>query len=163
MMQAHGEGMLGIRTALGIEDIVKGYASLDKDEKREKVIVEGSLARTINGQAVYVRDYEALEEIFREAGKSMEETYPKDRIRIEDGRVTVLNISRYGLKRLPDSIGNLKALKELYVCNNQLNALPDSIGNLKDLKELYVHNNPLDKETEGMLEKLKERGVVVTR
>ncbi len=177
---------LGIRKAEGIEEIVKGYAILDSDEKRKEIVVEGNLARTINGQAVYVRDYEALEDIFREAGISREETYPKDRIRIEDGRVTKLNISSYGLKRLPDSIGNMKALegldvndnqltalpdsignmkalKWLDVQNNRLTALPDSIGNLKDLKELYVYNNSLNKETEGMLMKLKARGVAVIR
>lgn len=42
--------------------------------------------------------------------------------------VKTLNLALRGLKSLPDSIGNLVNLKELYINNNQLISLPLSIG-----------------------------------
>jgi Leucine-rich repeat (LRR) protein len=48
-----------------------------------------------------------------------------------------------GLTILPDSIGNLTNLTELYVRKNQLTTLPDSIGNLTNLQVLGVENNQL--------------------
>jgi Leucine-rich repeat (LRR) protein len=82
-------------------------------------------------------------------------------------RITKLNLSHNELKFLPDSIGNLNNLKELYIYNNQLESLPDlivslvnletlnlsdnklkslpnSIRNLNNLKGLYIYNNQLE-------------------
>ena len=45
------------------------------------------------------------------------------------------------LTALPESIGQLIQLQELWVYNNQLIALPDSIGQLTRLQELWVFHN----------------------
>src|SRR5690606_16557512 len=54
-----------------------------------------------------------------------------------------LNLDDNNLNTLPESIGNLKALKEIKLYNNNLNTLPESIGNLKALKKLDISNNNL--------------------
>jgi Leucine-rich repeat (LRR) protein len=62
------------------------------------------------------------------------------------------------LENLPDSIGNLINLKQLYLSNNKLESLPDSIGNLINLKQLYLSNNKLESLSDsiGNLINLKE-------
>ena len=42
------------------------------------------------------------------------------------------------LSILPESIGNLRNLKKLYLYYTNLSVLPESIGNLKKLRELYL-------------------------
>jgi len=42
---------------------------------------------------------------------------------------------------LPDSIGKLKTLIELYLHENELESLPDSIGQLTALTDLSIYNN----------------------
>ena len=61
------------------------------------------------------------------------------------------------LKLLPDSIGNLRKLKELYLFNNELTNLPVSIGGLTALQILDLHSNELSKlpESIGQLQALE--------
>ncbi|MHA1386077.1 MAG: leucine-rich repeat domain-containing protein, partial [Candidatus Helarchaeota archaeon] len=68
-----------------------------------------------------------------------------------------MNLGDNQLTTLPESIGNLKSLKELYLEGNELTTLPESIGNLKSLKELYLRNNKLTAlpESLGGLDNLK--------
>ncbi len=48
-----------------------------------------------------------------------------------DGKNVIgLGLYDQGLSTLPESIGNLRSLKELYLHRNQLSTLPESIGNL---------------------------------
>ncbi|ORY10292.1 L domain-like protein [Neocallimastix californiae] len=47
------------------------------------------------------------------------------------------------LKSLPDSIGNLETLEELYLNNCAIKSLPDSFSNLKHLKVLKMYENKL--------------------
>ena len=54
-----------------------------------------------------------------------------------------LSFRDMGLTTLPDAIGQLSQLRELYLSGNQLTTLPDSIGQLVRLKTLYVQNNQL--------------------
>src|SRR5665647_14644 len=58
-------------------------------------------------------------------------------------QIVILNLSYSKLTTLPDSIGQLSQLRELYVAGNQLTTLPDSIGQLTQLRELYVGYNQL--------------------
>jgi hypothetical protein len=44
---------------------------------------------------------------------------------------------------LPNSIDNLKRLRELHLRNNRLASIPDSIGNLQELRQLDLRGNPL--------------------
>ena len=68
----------------------------------------------------------------------------------EEGYVTGISISAYeasiSLKYLPEEIGNLKYLKELFISTGFPLTLPKSIGNLKSLEYLYI---------EGVLHKHK--------
>jgi Leucine-rich repeat (LRR) protein len=54
-----------------------------------------------------------------------------------------LYIGRKQLKSLPNSIGNLRALKKLVLSDNKLESLPDSIGNLTALKDLELSSNKI--------------------
>ena len=62
------------------------------------------------------------------------------------------------LTTLPNSIGNLVALRSLDVDNNKLTALPNSIGNLVCLESLYANHNRLAQlpATIGKLRTLRE-------
>ena len=64
--------------------------------------------------------------------------------RIEKARsegAPVLDLSGRGLTALPESIGQLTQLQQLYIYNNQLTALPESMRNLTLLEKLYLHEN----------------------
>ena len=58
---------------------------------------------------------------------------------------------------IPESIGNLSSLKELYLNRTKLTTLPESIGNLSSLEQLWSGFNRLDSipETIGHLKSLK--------
>ena len=56
---------------------------------------------------------------------------------------THLTLGGMSLWHLPPEIGQLTALKELHLDNNQLSSLPPQIGQLTALKELYLDNNQL--------------------
>ena len=55
----------------------------------------------------------------------------------------ILDLSNCSIVSLPDSFGQLAALKGLSLDNNQLTALPDSFGQLAALEWLYLDNNQL--------------------
>lgn len=54
-----------------------------------------------------------------------------------------LDLGGLGLTRLPESIGQLKGLKQLWVDHNSLQRLPVSIGQLKSLEDLSANDNSL--------------------
>jgi Leucine-rich repeat (LRR) protein len=56
-------------------------------------------------------------------------------------RITLQNNK---LQQLPDDIGNLKHIEELYLFGNELTHLPKGIGYLVQLKELDLYNNRLE-------------------
>lgn len=47
------------------------------------------------------------------------------------------------LKNLPETIGNIKSLKEFGLSNNDLESLPNAIGCLKNIEVLNVSNNKI--------------------
>lgn len=66
--------------------------------------------------------------------------------RIEKAKVeqsTYLDLSHLGLGVIPESIRQLKTLKQLYLSNNHLKSLPESLGSLATLQILWLHNNYL--------------------
>jgi len=83
----------------------------------------------------------------------------------QDNQIVGLNLYKKGLTSLPNTIGNLTSLKELYLENNQLTSLPDTIGNLTSLKELQLGSNPLTSLPENVkkaLKKLKKQGCKIS-
>jgi internalin A len=58
-------------------------------------------------------------------------------------KVTKLDLSGKGLKKLPAEIGQLTNLRSLYFSDNQLSSLPAEIGQLTNLQTLYLGSNQL--------------------
>ncbi|MFX0069972.1 MAG: leucine-rich repeat domain-containing protein [Candidatus Hermodarchaeota archaeon] len=87
--------------------------------------------------------------ILEELEKFIEKSFPlKEEIdwetfgvKIKDNNVIGLSLYYQELSTLPESIGNLSSLNELFLYENQLTNLPDSLGNLKYLKELSLGRN----------------------
>ncbi len=61
------------------------------------------------------------------------------------------------LTTLPESIGDLPILRDLYLANNQLTTLPETLNNLSSLNNLRIPNNHLDSSAKNMLKKLKKK------
>ncbi len=55
----------------------------------------------------------------------------------------VLNLVNNGLIKLPEEIGSLNSLKELYIGGNKIKTIPKSIENLKNLVYLYLLEDDL--------------------
>jgi hypothetical protein len=71
---------------------------------------------------------------------------------------TIIGLGLYGcgLTTLPESFGNLKSLKELYLASNQLTTLPESFTQLSNLQWLDIYENPLDAKGKKILDQLKK-------
>ena len=66
-------------------------------------------------------------------------------------QITLLDLSRKGLTRLPDDIfDGFTNLKKLYLYYNRLTKLPESIGNLTNLEILWLEHNYLTKLPESI-------------
>jgi internalin A len=75
------------------------------------------------------------------------------RKRIEEAlreRSLKLDLSSLKLTSVPEALGQLTALQELYLYNNQLTSLPEALGHLTELKHLDAHNNRLASVPESM-------------
>ncbi|MHA1252430.1 MAG: leucine-rich repeat domain-containing protein [Candidatus Helarchaeota archaeon] len=62
---------------------------------------------------------------------------------VSENSITGLGLHNCDLMTLPESIGDLKSLKILWLYDNKLTTLPESIGNLKLLEYLNLENNKL--------------------
>lgn len=61
-----------------------------------------------------------------------------------------LNLSHNNLTDLPDEIGCLLGLEELYLCQNDLRSVPETLQNLRRLAELDLQNNKLTSLGNGL-------------
>ena len=64
-----------------------------------------------------------------------------------------MTLARNGLKKLPDQIGELFNLRELYLDRNRLTSLPETIGQLANLEQLLLDWNWL-RSLPGSFEKM---------
>ena len=102
--------------------------------------------RSYHGTILAVPDYNFMMKMEKQAGK-----IPKvSRVEYntfgyveEQNHVVQLGLYNKKVTSLPDTIGNLKSLTELYLNNNQLSSLPDTIGSLKSLTILNLTMNSL--------------------
>ncbi len=62
---------------------------------------------------------------------------------VHNKHVIKLAIHNTGLTSLPEAIGKLEYLQDLYVGHNKLTALPETIGNLRHLRVLAVDHNEI--------------------
>ena len=67
-----------------------------------------------------------------------------------DGRVETINLSALQITSLPESIGNLSNLKEIYMSSNELTILPESIGELSNIVALELFENQLTSIPQGI-------------
>lgn len=67
--------------------------------------------------------------------------YHRDKLITRRGYVVGLDLSRWSLAEVPESIGNLKHLKTLDLSYNQFKTLPDSMENLISLTNLSLNGN----------------------
>ncbi len=66
--------------------------------------------------------------------------------RIEKARkngAALLDLSGLKLSTLPQTIGQLSQLRNLYLYKNQLSTLPEAIGQLSQLQDLNLYGNQL--------------------
>jgi len=98
---------------------------------RKKLSIEDPIVKNITNHDIPESERKVLE-YFRE---------PK--FKKEKGHIVELDLKNKKLTTLPESIGNLKSLKQLILSGCQLTSLPESIGNLKSLKYLTIINNRL--------------------
>jgi internalin A len=70
----------------------------------------------------------------------------------------ILDLVDLGLPELPESIGQLHHLRELYLSGNRLSSVPDSIGQMTHLKEMDLSRNQLASvpDSLGRLDELQE-------
>lgn len=54
-----------------------------------------------------------------------------------------LDLSKCGLKHIPEGVFDLVHLEFLYLCMNQIQEIPENVKNLKKLKSLFVRRNNL--------------------
>ena len=57
----------------------------------------------------------------------------------------------WGVSNIPDNIGNLKNLKELYLNSDRLKSLPESLGKCINLRSIYINSNMLTKLPESFV------------
>ncbi|XP_031567584.1 leucine-rich repeat-containing protein 1-like [Actinia tenebrosa] len=77
-------------------------------------------------------------------------------------KISVLKLEYNDIYTLPEAIGLLSTLEELYLTGNQLVSLPNAVGDLKCLKQLHMNENCLKAlpETLGELHSLQILNVV---
>ena len=132
------------------------------------IIVKSSLTDLVDfcGVVIQKGDRDVVYELFKSVGRDPEDSYKKDntgRIKLKDNRVTYFDASQIGLKSLPETIGNLQALRDFEVWGNQLTSLPEEIGKLTVLQKLYVRGNQLNEPSKTLLDELEKKGVKVYR
>ncbi len=65
-------------------------------------------------------------------------------ITVDSNRVTKIRLQLNNLTGdLPESLGNLTALKTLYLSGNEITSIPETIGNLDSLDYFWISYNPL--------------------
>jgi len=139
--------------------------TLKRREEEEKAIREAQLRQIISFRSAQIPQFEAdiLQEIEKLTNKQFTkvnkvEWNTKMGFSSENQRVNGISLYQCGISTLPESIGNLSSLKELYLNNNNFSTLLESISNLKSLTYLGLRNNQFTTLPEliGNLKSLKE-------
>ena len=68
-----------------------------------------------------------------------------DKIKINDGHVTKINLRNLNIQNFPESILKFKFLRVLSIRNNKLTSLPKELSQLENLEEIYLGNNNLQR------------------
>ncbi|HUT32757.1 MAG TPA: COR domain-containing protein [Planctomycetota bacterium] len=106
----------------------------------------------------------ARDKAYQEAERKIEKARRSGQTQLDlSGDIGAPQESR--LTELPESIGQLTQLRELYLFHNRLTALPEAIGQLTQLQSLYLFNNQLTAlpEAIGQLTQLQRLDVSANR
>tara|TARA_Y100000768_G_C23897013_1_gene643139 strand:- start:100 stop:618 length:519 start_codon:yes stop_codon:yes gene_type:complete len=103
----------------------------------------------------YCDDWEFIEDLFNCSGDEctaylllgeFSASPGMPNVEFVNGRLVVADFSHMGLTSIPESIGNLTYLQELYLSNNQITSIPESICNLSDNCYIVIELNYLCEE-----------------
>jgi len=104
--------------------------------------VEGDIPLVeYRGVLMLQSDYEALENIASEVGGTVDDLYVLKVFAVAGGSVSTLDLTEYGLTKVPESVDRLTNLKDLILDGNQLTQVPNF--NLPNLVGLDLDNNQL--------------------
>ena len=92
-------------------------------------------------EITFLLEVEKLVGVNLDLERKLETQYGRD-IKIENKRIIGFSFGG-GLRKIPESIGGLKLLKEIYLFDNNIQELPNSIGNLENLEILDLSANNL--------------------
>jgi Leucine-rich repeat (LRR) protein len=130
-------------------------AYLEPSDIENKEIVD------YNGVSLFHKDFEFLIDLEKEIGEIPLVSYISWNnfgYKTENIRIVGLSLYNKDLNFIPESIGSLFSLKELYLDNNQLSLLPEGFKKLKSLTILNLGHNKLKSfpESIGDLTSLEE-------
>ncbi|MHA1821636.1 MAG: leucine-rich repeat domain-containing protein [Promethearchaeota archaeon] len=145
----------GICEKMGWEDDIRYL-----DEKLEtcKQILE---LTDYNGVKIPRYEYNAMMDLETLVGNIPQVSEIDDEtfgFKSEQNHIVGIGLYNKDISSLPESIGQLKNLQELYLYNNELSSLPERIGDLTNLQRLDLSGNQLSSlpESIGALKNLKE-------
>jgi Leucine-rich repeat (LRR) protein len=119
-----------------------------------------NLTETYHGVRIADEEIAVLHDLSKLLKKPLKivEDVVSNGIVIENNHIIGLNLFRYSLKKLPESIGNLKFLRFLLLRNNQITDFPKALFKLKNIEELDLCWNRLTAipESFGQLRSLKK-------
>jgi Leucine-rich repeat (LRR) protein len=109
---------------------------------------------------------EALQKLLiKELPKEDEIGWSDYGVKVETEEVVTLGLASCDLPRVPEDLGNLSSLKDLFMKFNNLTFLPESIGKLEKLTRLSFMQNQLTilPEAFGDLESLQECSISINK
>jgi len=132
------------------EELIKRYKSGSKKIKdflrMEGFLQELSIDEYLN-LILDGENYKALmelgDEILLDFDTSKKMSFLLECIKIDDGKIYVLDVPELDLKEFPKSIFKFESLEKLSIRNNCLKSIPHEIYKLKKLKELWIGSNEI--------------------
>jgi hypothetical protein len=82
--------------------------------------------------------------------RRIDERIPAVLASLNNSRVHELDLSRAGITKVPEEIGNITQLQTLTLSENKIEALPETIGLLTNLRCLYLFHNRLTSLPESL-------------
>ena len=130
--------IISISCLILAQDCDEGYSYFDNLDDFGNVTIQD------DGTCFYDLDLQALSDINTENQLNLESFFSVGTQTWNEGRLRFLvanHYHQYNLTILPESIGNLNDLRQLYLEWNNLTVLPNSFSELTGLISCYISNN----------------------